>query len=788
VAQETDPTPTPPNVDLAALLGGIASPAASEPVPDANRVAEQLLPLLVPVLRQELERSVRQALGNVFRRLAENIETGVSPLPEMVAACPPPAPPPPLAPPVPAVADAPPAEATLTEPGHFKPPNENVRTACRRAGLLTGHRLRTGLRRTDPPATLPADAQTSAAPAPVAPPTLSFPAPVGSSPAPRETERAVPRRTSLFTSRRKTALRTGDTTPPADTPPRPAVSAEPPAVDAPPRTLQLPHDDYVDLGASYAAEPPVRGFDPPRRASPQTALDINLAEEETASPSRPSKETVRASRQQKAASHLRRGNMLLERGRLDDAITEYTRALEFLPGLALAYLNRSLAHARKAEYSHAADDADRALQLDGNLKNAYFVRATARAGLGAHEMALADLSHLIHIDPKNVLALNERGLIHAGRRDYERAILDYSSALAIAPKFMLARFNRGIAYRSKGDLSAALDDLKLVIERNARSAPAYYQRALVHFVRTDLTASAEDLSRALEIEPEHSEAAALLIQVQQRQETEAPALPDASIDADGGAPAEEASSAVAEPTPEVSVPTPAPREATPPSRPAAAAQHIRMTCPECGAPGQVRSDRLNRILQCRRCWKMFRVNNDGVMVEFVPPNLRPGRWTAIRKRVRWLLPLAASILILIGVTAVMMRPARAPALPPLPTELEARAQVLAEAWMRRDGFTMRRLTLPTHDRVLNAWAAYHKPPAAPSGEAEAPSIDVRVVRNSNDQAQLVVAVNSLEDGHKVELTQTWHSRGDAWYFVPSLPTSERKAELLSRQKKSLKTR
>ena len=90
-----------------------------------------------------------------------------------------------------------------------------------------------------------------------------------------------------------------------------------------------------------------------------------------------------------AEQHYKAGTNLLANNRLEEAITELSKALELDPKLASAYSNRGIAYARKGEYEKAVADYEQALSLDPKYAQALFNRGIAYLHQGEGDKALA---------------------------------------------------------------------------------------------------------------------------------------------------------------------------------------------------------------------------------------------------------------------------------------------------------------------------------------------------------------------------------------------------------------
>ena len=65
------------------------------------------------------------------------------------------------------------------------------------------------------------------------------------------------------------------------------------------------------------------------------------------------------------------GNKYAKREMFDEAIVEFTKAIELNPNYALAYSNRATAYIRQKNYTQAITDCDRAIQINPDLAVVY---------------------------------------------------------------------------------------------------------------------------------------------------------------------------------------------------------------------------------------------------------------------------------------------------------------------------------------------------------------------------------------------------------------------------------
>jgi tetratricopeptide (TPR) repeat protein len=135
-----------------------------------------------------------------------------------------------------------------------------------------------------------------------------------------------------------------------------------------------------------------------------------------------------------AAFYVNRGNDSANKGKYDQAISDYTKALEINPMHAEAYNNRGLAYGQKGQYDQAISDFNKALEINPRDAEAYNNRGTAYGRKGQNDEAISDYSKAIEIDPESVMAYNNRAWEYTLKGQYDSAVSDLEKALEINPK------------------------------------------------------------------------------------------------------------------------------------------------------------------------------------------------------------------------------------------------------------------------------------------------------------------------------------------------------------------
>ena len=97
--------------------------------------------------------------------------------------------------------------------------------------------------------------------------------------------------------------------------------------------------------------------------------------------------------------------------------------------VALAYDNRGVIQSDRGDHQEAIEDFTRAIEIDAQLYAAWYHRGLAWEKLDDFDNALSDYSQVVQINPKHVEAYFRRGQIHERLEAFEDAIADYEAAI-----------------------------------------------------------------------------------------------------------------------------------------------------------------------------------------------------------------------------------------------------------------------------------------------------------------------------------------------------------------------
>ena len=203
----------------------------------------------------------------------------------------------------------------------------------------------------------------------------------------------------------------------------------------------------------------------------------------------------------RALAHLTRGLALSQRGRIQEAIDDFTHAIANNPSLQPAWAARGSARLRLGAASEALPDYDEAIQLDPLDARAFHNRAVALRALAQTERAIEDYGEAIRLDAFNAEPFLGRGVAWQAVEEHRRAVGDFNAALRIAPRLASAYSNRGVSYRALGLDERAFDDFEAALRLDPGYVQALVNRGAMRRARGDMAAALGDFDRAVALNP-----------------------------------------------------------------------------------------------------------------------------------------------------------------------------------------------------------------------------------------------------------------------------------------------
>ncbi len=207
-----------------------------------------------------------------------------------------------------------------------------------------------------------------------------------------------------------------------------------------------------------------------------------------------------------SVAHNGLGNALSKKGRKDDAIAQYRKALEINPAYKVAHMNLGIALFDKGEKEAAIAEYQAALKLDPDYAEARYNLGVDLSAEGRKEEALAQYRKALEINPDYAEAGYNMGnaLLQLGKM--EEAIAEYRRILQITPDDARILNNLGIALSIKGEKESAMALFRKSLNAKPDFVDAHYDlgAALVKIGKLDEAMA--HFRKALEINPNYVKA------------------------------------------------------------------------------------------------------------------------------------------------------------------------------------------------------------------------------------------------------------------------------------------
>lgn len=229
-----------------------------------------------------------------------------------------------------------------------------------------------------------------------------------------------------------------------------------------------------------------------------------------------------------------RGIQFARMGQLDDAIQDYTKALEYARS-SFTYYNRAVAFELKGDHDSALQDFGRAkfrdndadsqtslgqsfanvrqyaraiqqyelaLEIDPEFLDALISRGDARSALKDFDGALIDYDRAVAVKPENAVSLERRCSVRAYMgRQLDLALADCNEALRLKPRDGNIRSTRGLVNFRAGDFTAAIEDCNVALATDQTNSYDLYVRGLAKLKMGDETGGNKDITTAKNLNP-----------------------------------------------------------------------------------------------------------------------------------------------------------------------------------------------------------------------------------------------------------------------------------------------
>ena len=159
-------------------------------------------------------------------------------------------------------------------------------------------------------------------------------------------------------------------------------------------------------------------------------------------------------------AHNKIGLALDEKGRNNEAIYHYNKAIHIKPDYAFAYNNRGISYSELGQYQQAIKDFNKAISIRPTYVDAYNNRGINYGNFGQYQQAIEDYNKAIRLKPNYADAYNNRGTIYVKLSQYQLAIEDFNKAIDLKQDYADAYNNRGVTYFKQGNNKLCCHDIQ----------------------------------------------------------------------------------------------------------------------------------------------------------------------------------------------------------------------------------------------------------------------------------------------------------------------------------------
>ncbi len=202
-----------------------------------------------------------------------------------------------------------------------------------------------------------------------------------------------------------------------------------------------------------------------------------------------------------APAHFHLGAVALLQGDAATAVEQSRFAVDLVPADAAYVLQLGRALSADRKDTEAVATLRRALALDPVSIDAKYALALALQAGGDAKGAAPLLAEVIARRPRDSAALTNFGLALVQGGDAKGAIPVYQRALQVGPDNATLREDFGVAYLQQADLDHAIEQFRAGLKNDSANAQLHYDLGLAWKLKDDLSAAVPELTEAERLDP-----------------------------------------------------------------------------------------------------------------------------------------------------------------------------------------------------------------------------------------------------------------------------------------------
>jgi tetratricopeptide (TPR) repeat protein len=197
---------------------------------------------------------------------------------------------------------------------------------------------------------------------------------------------------------------------------------------------------------------------------------------------------------------------------LDDAIDQFTKAIELDPDFDKAYIQRAIAYSKLEDYKKAAQDFDRAIVFNEKDGELYYLSGSCYYQLEEYQIALDRFTNAIDLKNNFQEAYRERSVVLMELRRYQEALEDCRKCLKIKEDEK-GYFNLAQVYEKLEMYPESEEAYRRSIEENPRVIETHFALARMLYSTEDYSNAYASVTQVLQLDPGNLEGILLQSQI-----------------------------------------------------------------------------------------------------------------------------------------------------------------------------------------------------------------------------------------------------------------------------------
>ena len=194
------------------------------------------------------------------------------------------------------------------------------------------------------------------------------------------------------------------------------------------------------------------------------------------------------------------GKVNMKKGNYEEAIQNFTDAIETNPLFPIAYHNRSICYKNLGQYAEAERDLQKAIELNDNIASFYFTMAKLNEKLGMERKALSNYRKALDKDQNYQEALINYSQLLKGLGDYGEGMKYFKQAISETKNESEREFQQANLNFIYGEFNLAIDGYERYLRSYPNDPSAIFNLGLSKLLLRQTDEGCEDLMLSISLD------------------------------------------------------------------------------------------------------------------------------------------------------------------------------------------------------------------------------------------------------------------------------------------------